>query len=362
MSLKLFFKETDTEKILKSENYNFHLNKVTGRFLRWGKTFEDDPQVGLPEILDIEISEICHGVNNTPCPFCYKSNVGHKGRNMNLETFKKVLDNLFFLKTEDFLNEKSQENKKTTIGQIAFGIGDIEGNPDLKEIILHTRERGIVPNITINGDGLTDEWVKFFSENLGAIAVSIYDKEISYNAIQKLTEAGMTQVNIHFMIANETLNKAYEIMNDTKTDPRLKNLNALVLLSLKQKGRGEGFTKLSQEDFTKLVQHGMSNDIRLGFDSCGACKFLESIKNDKNYLHFVNMVEPCESGLFSTYINVEGKFFPCSFAEGVDEWKDGIDCTQDEFDFLKDVWFSDKVNKWRDKLLKNNRECPLFDV
>jgi len=74
------------------------------------------------------------------------------------------------------------------------------------------------------------------------------------------------------------------------------------------------------------------------------------------------MVEPCESGLFSTYINVEGRFFPCSFSEGADDWKDGIDCTGDDFDFLKDVWFSDKVVEWRKKLLGNCRNCPIYEV
>lgn len=355
MSEKIKIFENPKAKAVRSENYNFNFNKQSGLFMRWGKTEDDDPIVGLPEILDIEVSEICHGVNNVPCPFCYKSNVGYKGRNMSLETFKKVIDNFFFLKNDSGM-------KSTTLGQAALGIGDIDSNPDLKDMILYARERGIIPNITINGDRLTDEWVEFFAKNLGAIAVSIYDKDISYNAIKRLTDAGMTQVNVHFMICSQSIDRAYEIMNDTKTDPRLEKLNALVLLSLKQKGRGEHFTRLSQEEFTKLVEYGMGNNIRLGFDSCGAGKFLKSIEKHPNYEQLEQMVEPCESGLFSTYINVEGKFFPCSFSEGTEGWEDGIDCACDDFDFLRDVWYSKRVMIWRQKLLNNCRNCPIYEV
>ena len=56
-------------KILKSENYNFNFNKKTGAFYRWGKTIEEDPQIGLPEIADIEITTICDGPNGAPCKF-----------------------------------------------------------------------------------------------------------------------------------------------------------------------------------------------------------------------------------------------------------------------------------------------------
>lgn len=55
-------------KIVKSENYNSIFNAKTGMFMRWGKTVNDDPdycEIG-PEILDIEISEVCH----QGCKFC----------------------------------------------------------------------------------------------------------------------------------------------------------------------------------------------------------------------------------------------------------------------------------------------------
>ena len=49
-------------KILKGADYNYIFNLDNGFFARWGKTKEDDPQfspIG-PELLDIEVSTICH--------------------------------------------------------------------------------------------------------------------------------------------------------------------------------------------------------------------------------------------------------------------------------------------------------------
>jgi hypothetical protein len=138
MSEKIKIFENPKAKAFRSENYNFNFNKQSGLFMRWGKTEDDDPIVGLPEILDIEVSEICHGVNNVPCPFCYKSNVGFKGRNMSLETFKKVIDNFFFLKNIEI----ELENGQKLIVQSSYKIRTNRGNilaKDLKdtdEIIL----------------------------------------------------------------------------------------------------------------------------------------------------------------------------------------------------------------------------------
>jgi hypothetical protein len=98
----------DDKKIaLMSENYNFVFHKEDGFFARWGKTQEDDGllELGLPEIADIEIAEVCEGVPGIgPCAFCYKSNVGFRGTNMSLETFKTIFDKL-----------------PPTVTQIAFG-------------------------------------------------------------------------------------------------------------------------------------------------------------------------------------------------------------------------------------------------
>lgn len=350
MSYKIL--ENKSKKILKSEDYNFYFDKTTGFFARWGKTQEDDPQyspVG-PEIADIEISTICSGVKGVGvCKFCYKNNTPN-GENMSLETFKKLFHKL-----------------PKTITQIAFGIGDIWSNPDMWKIFDYSKENGVTPNVTVNGEGITDEIAERLVKTCGAVAVSLYDKDKTYDTIKKLTDLGLKQVNIHYMISNETYNGALDLMKDRLEDERLSKLNAIVFLSLKPKGRAikNHFTFLSQDKFKKLVDYAFEHNIGIGFDSCSAQKFLKSVKDRENYKQLEQMSEPCESSLFSSYFNTEGKFFPCSFAEGTEGWEDGIDIISNGHKFLEDLWYNKKVVDFRNKTIECRmcgKDCPIYEL
>ena len=91
---KFILSDNKDTKSVRSENYNYNFNKVSGRFMRWGAKEEDDPDFApSPEILDIEVTTKCNGINGKLCPWCYKSNTPD-GKNMSLATFKKVIDSL----------------------------------------------------------------------------------------------------------------------------------------------------------------------------------------------------------------------------------------------------------------------------
>ena len=93
---------------------------------------------------------------------CYKSNTS-QGKNMSLETFKKIFHKI-----------------PLNLTQIAFGIGDIDANPDLWKIMEYCRNNNynqVVPNITINGKRLTDEHIGMLAELCGAVAVSRYNPD-----------------------------------------------------------------------------------------------------------------------------------------------------------------------------------------
>lgn len=322
-------------KGFKSPNYNYIFNYKTGLFARWGKTIEDDPEYSPfgPEILDIEISTKC----SNGCSFCYKSNTKN-GSYMSFETFQKIFNNFPKLLT-----------------QIAFGIGDIDANPDMWEIMDYCRVNKVVPNITINGERMTDEYYKMLADRCGAIAVSHYNDDSCFNAIKKLTDLGMEQINIHKLLAGETYEDCLELMRKTKTDSRLEKLNAIVFLWLKPKGKRNSFTQLNDmEKYKKLIKYAFDNDISIGFDSCSAPFFLEAVKEEKNYKQLEQMAEPCESTLFSYYINVNGIGYPCSFTEG-EEGYEGIDLKNIN-NFVKEVWYHSETQRFRGNAI-NKKDC-----
>jgi MoaA/NifB/PqqE/SkfB family radical SAM enzyme len=346
-------REDEKVKILKSKNYNFYFNKINGLFIRSGE-IKDNKEISEcefspfgPEIADIEISSIC----DRKCSFCYKGNTP-LGESMSLETFKIVFNNL---------------TKSKTLCQIAFGIGDIDANSDLWEIMRHCRINGVIPNITINGERMKEEYYDDLVALCGAVAVSRYTPKCTcYNAVEQLTNRGLTQTNIHMLLSQETYNDCFKLVDDVLIDKRLSKLNAIVFLSLKQKNKGIKFRNVTQSQFTNLMNYALEKKVKIGFDSCSAPLFLNAIKNDINYEHYLTNAEPCESNLFSIYVNVKGQHFPCSFLEE----EQGIDLTIPNLE-LNDFWFHKYTINWRTKLLqtatnnpchKNCRQCPVYNI
>ena len=338
-------------KIVMGEDYNYIFDKMNGHFKRWGKTYSDDPEfspIGA-EILDIEITTSCNGINGKLCRFCYKSNTPN-GKNMSFETFQSIIDKI-----------------GPQLTQVAFGAdSEARSNPDLWKMAKYCRDKGVIPNITVAN--ISEETADKLVSVMGAVSVSRYeDKDVCYNSIQYLTDRGLKQCNMHFMISEESYQSCLETLRDIKTDPRLKKLNAIVFLSLKKKGRGIHFHSLSSECYTNLVNYCIQNDINFGMDSCGAKKFLDAIKDHPQYREFQMVCEPCESTLFSQYIDVDAKYYPCSFCESINKWEEGIDVTKAS-NFLEEIWYNDRVKEFRDNLLSNcnnchkARECPIYEI
>lgn len=358
-----FFENEEFKKV-RSEKYNYDFNKKTGFFARWGKTLEEDPVFApMPEILDLEISEgPCSGGgdNNgkySPCEFCYKQNGYGKLKNMSFETFKDIFNKI---------------NKHKTLTQIAFGITDIYTNPDFFKMMEYSRNNGVIPNYTTSGFDLDEESVRKTKELCGAVAVSIHNKEKAFNAIKSFTDFGMTQVNVHWVLMEENIQETFNIIDELTTDERTKKLNALVLLAYKPKGRNKDkFHSVKNSTvYNKLMKHAKQKELNIGFDSCSAPNvFLGSNKEDYENINLIG--DACESTLYSSYINVDGDFFPCSFTEGEKDWEKGISVIKaSTFD---EVWYNKRTIEFRNKLLnmqnkcdcffsKSCRHCPTFEV
>lgn len=338
--------ENKDAKIVKSKGYNYMFRKSDGFFMRWGKTKEDDALLSPfgPEIMDIEITTKCRGISALgPCKFCYKSNTAN-GINMSFDTFKTILDKL-----------------PKVLCQIAFGSdAQAESNPDLWQMMTYARSKDIIPNITVAE--ITTETADKLASLCGAVAVSYYDLATMTSSVSKLKYScdklnRKMQINVHALIAEETFDKTMDLLKlrVAGTDSAVNEVNAFVLLSLKKKGRGKSLNRLSQSKFKEIVDYAMENNIPVGFDSCGAFKFLSAVKDHKDYAKFEQLAEPCESTCFSMYINAEGKFFPCSFTEEEDGWE-GIDMTKIN-SFIDDVWYNDKVKEYRDKIISCRNNC-----
>ena len=340
-------------KSFRSENFNYDFRYSDGVMLSWGKTFDEDPiEAPAPIILDMEVTTICRG----GCKFCYKANTMN-GKNMTLDTFKHIID----------IYPKS-------LTQIALGADyDLSTNPWLFDMMDYARSKNIIPNITAGF--ISDEKADELAKRVGAVAVSCYDIDKCADSVKRMTDRGIIQTNIHYMIAEETYWRAFELIDAIKKDARFSKLNALVFLSLKTKGRAEnGFTPLSQEKFNNLVKYAIDNKVRVGFDSCSSLKAYRAF-DALGMSEVQNMIIPCEASTESSYINVDGKYYPCSFCEGENnnglDWTDGIDVTQCKTteEFLDKVWNNERTKAFKACLgntCNNNSEgcknCPMFKV
>jgi hypothetical protein len=261
--------ENKSAKWCRSETYNYNFNKVNGLFMRWGKTLEEDPIMAPScEIADIEITNDpdCLG----KCRFCYKCN-GVKGLpkyNMSLDTFKTLFSKF-----------------PKILCQIAFGICDIHSNPDFFSIMEHSRSNGVIPNYTCHGLDVDDAVAKRTAELCGAVAVSVVRLESTYDSVKKFTDAGMKQVNIHYMLSQESFPNALKVVDDIASDARLEGLRAIVFLQCKPKGLATGhFTPIQDESkYRELIDYCESKHVNYGFDSCSAPLYLRSIRHRPDY-------------------------------------------------------------------------------
>ena len=131
---------------------------------------------------------------------------------------------------------------------------------------------------------------------------------------------------------------------------------------MKPKERGQNLDILPVNSYIELVNYCLTNRIRFGFDSCSAPRFDRAVEvnslDDAKKKLLLSCSERCESGLFSAYIDSSGKYWHCSFGEGM-EMAYGIDVTKVK-NFTSEVWLSEPMTKWRNRLFELKRECPLY--
>lgn len=295
------------------------------------------------------------------CAFCYKGNgkVGN-AHHMSFATFKTIFDKL------PHIDSRKDNSRIFFVTQIAFGVTSITAHPEIWEIFDYCRENGVIPNVTINGAELiSDSFLLRLVDTCGSIAVSVNETnfERAVGLIQRMTYFRAPQVNIHYVISDQSSEFLYDkVLPAVQNDSRLSRMNAIVFLGMKPLRGGANYDILTNVDYLRLIKYCLAKKINFGFDSCSAPKFergvsfLELTHNEK--ADIIKRSERCESFCFSLYINADGHVSPCSFGEEAEK-SQSIDMAKVN-DFIKDVWMSREAKMWRTRLFELNRECPLF--
>lgn len=320
------------------DNYNFVGFPESGVTFRWGNNINVDPyDAPWPELADVSISNYC----TENCDYCYRSS-NINGSFISLENYEIILKEL-------------SHSKYGSVFQIALGGGEPLLHPHFKEILKLTKNYGIIPNYTTNGKHFNEENLEYTKQYCGAVAVSFDNyRNLSFNDIEKIGKLLAhhdIKSNIHYVLSEKTLNQAISILKG-KYDLYLKNFNSIVFLTLKPLGNASEkdilLSKNKLSVFLKLLNNPLTT-LKIGFDACFVPTILRNTDIDSD------LVDSCECGFFSVYINEQLDVMPCSF------------CNKDNFKFnLKDFSFE---NIWREKfktyknfIHKNKIKCSKCHV
>jgi MoaA/NifB/PqqE/SkfB family radical SAM enzyme len=325
------------DKKFKNEKYEILFNSKTGVEVMRGINGNDDPfSLNMASLLDVGVMGTC----KHKCVFCYQ---GHIDRpNMTLENFKKIIDETSY-----------------HVNQIALGgRGDPNHHEDFEGILSYCKDNNVVPNYTTSGIGLTDEQIALSKKYCGAVAVSDYEADYTYDAISRLIEAGVT-TNIHQIFSSKTFEKCINIVkgNDVwngKVDR--KKLFAVIFLLFKPQGAG---SKLKFETPTDAQLRTFSqyifddkNDFSVGMDSCLVNHISKHV--EMNALQKMSL-DTCEAARMSGYISPSMNMMPCSFA---DEKKFSRHIENGWC--IHDIWKdSFPFKAFRKTLETNPNQCPL---
>lgn len=118
-------------------NYMVYFDRESGMFVRISMS-DQEPfwNVNGPELVDISITNYCE----KGCGFCYRAS-NPSGNHMQLQEYSRLM----------------AQAKEAGVLQVALGGGNPNQHPDFINILKVTREYGMVPSYTTNGQGMTED-------------------------------------------------------------------------------------------------------------------------------------------------------------------------------------------------------------
>jgi radical SAM protein with 4Fe4S-binding SPASM domain len=329
----------------KDLGYSTFFNARTGFFARVPEHGNADPfwSPHGPELMDISITNWC----DKGCTFCYKSSTRH-GSHMALRDYKRVID----------------EAAEMGTFQVALGGGNPNQHPDFEEILDYTKLKGIVPNYTTNGRGLTKGILEATQRNCGAVAVSAYPPYVETAETIRILADHKIKTNVHFIIDSESIDTAIGWLRDPPEF--LRTINALVFLNYKPSGRKVFEERLLRnsprvDEFFKLATSPNAK-LKVGFDAC--CVSGVFARTNAS----TSLVDACDAGRFSLYVSEDLRVYPCSFQSGL-----AAGDKLDDKNSLMDIWHNSKnVRSFRSYFASDRcggcsqrkncmNGCPIFD-
>jgi len=288
-----------------------------------------------PQLIDIGIMGSCvHGEKGLCIKGgveCYQNGLGYKQPNMTLEQFKSIVD----------------ECRGKTFQYALGGRGDVNKHDEFEDLLKYCVDNKIVPNYTTSGLDLTNKEVDITKKYCGAVAVSWYRQEHTFNAINKFIRVGM-KTNIHYVLGKNTIKEAIQGLNE---DSFPKGINAVIFLTHKPVGLGsyENVLEHSNPDLKEFFEiiDTKKFDFKIGFDSCTVPALINFTKN-------INEVtfDSCEGGRYSMYITPDMKAIPCSFDNQDLNWAYDI-----SNDTIENAWKSPQFENFRDHFRNSCGSC-----
>ena len=315
------------------QGYKAIFDEKTGYTIRMGHNGENPfwKETG-PELLDIAITNYCE----KECSFCYRGS-NKMGSHMKLDLYERIL----------------KSAKQAGVFQIALGGGNPNQHPDFIEILRMTREYGIVPSYTTNGQGMTEQIYEATKDYAGALAVSwYYPYDDAKNVIREASKYGIS-TNIHFVLDADNINLVRKLLEEDC----LNYVNAIIFLNYKPVGIGTRNILKKGKEINCLIDELLQfKKCQIGFDSCMISHLVE--KTD-----VINMcsVDYCEAGRFSAFISEIGNMYPCSFMCGA-----GMSGTSILHDNIETIWrssqsFVDIRNHIRTTRKDSCSKCMMYD-
>jgi radical SAM protein with 4Fe4S-binding SPASM domain len=309
----------------------------TGFYLRTDILDENGKETGVapfmrsfPALLDIGIMGKCSSMKTCPVG-CYQQGLGNTiGKNMPLEFFKGIIDQI----------------KGKTSEAALGGFGNPNEHENFIEIIKYARENGVVPNYTTSGIALTDREIRATNKFCGAVAISWHNEEYTFRSIDRFVRSGM-KTNVHFVVGNDSIDEAIDLL---KENDFLIGINAVIFLLYKPVGKLKDNNVLIPSDprvteFYKLIE--VEHPFKCGLDSChvpGVMNFTTKVLPES--------ISACDAGRFSMYITADGYALPCSFDTVSRRWAVDI-----KYKTIQSVWDGEVFSNFRKHHEKSCGEC-----